>query len=126
MKIHVNNLPEYENEMRKVAKRVTKGENLDGELSITFVDNDEMMALNKRYTGREETTDVLSFPFEVPELLGDIYISLEQANRQKEDSILLELKLLTIHGILHLAGYNDKTEEDRSKMRVKEQEYLLK
>ncbi len=124
MIVHVNNLIEYENEIKELARKVIRGENLKGELSITFVDDDRMNELNKNYTGRYGTTDVLSFPFDVPELLGDIYISLSQANRQKEGGILSELKLLTVHGILHLAGYDDKTEGERCKIREKEQEYL--
>lgn len=124
MIIHVNNLSKYEKEIKRIAKEVINGENLRGELSITFVDDDVMSKLNEKYTGRIGTTDVLSFSFNIPELLGDIYISLGQADRQKKDNILYELKLLTIHGILHLAGYNDEEEIERNKMREKEKEYL--
>ncbi len=126
MTVHVNNLPEYEREIKKLAIKVISDENLKGELSITFVNDERMIELNKRYTGRLETTDVLSFSFDVPDLLGDIYISLPQADRQKKEGILSELKLLTVHGILHLAGYDDTTEEERNKMRRKEHECLRK
>jgi len=126
MTVHVNNLPEYEREIKKLAVKVISSENLKGELSITFVNDERMIELNKRYAGRLETTDVLSFPFDVPDLLGDIYISLPQADRQKKEGILSELKLLTIHGILHLAGYDDTTEKERNKIRRKEHEYLRK
>lgn len=124
MIVHVNNLARYEKEIKELARKVISGENLKGELSITFVDDDKMSELNERYTGRSDSTDVLSFPFDVPLLLGDIYISLTQANRQKEVGILSELRLLTVHGILHLAGYNDSTEEERNEMREREKEYL--
>lgn len=124
MIVHVNNLARYEKEIKELARKVISGENLKGELSITFVDDDKMSELNERYTGRSDSTDVLSFPFDVPLLLGDIYISLTEANRQKEVGILSELKLLTVHGILHLAGYNDSTEEERNEMREREKEYL--
>jgi len=124
MRIYVNNLSKYNKEIKETAERVINGEGLSGDLSITFVDDDIMSKLNKKYTGRNGTTDVLSFPFNIPELLGDIYISIEQADRQKENDILYELRLLTIHGILHLAGYNDKEDKERNKMREKEKEYL--
>jgi probable rRNA maturation factor len=124
MRIYVNNLYQYYKEIKETAEQVINGENLSGDLSITFVDDDVMSELNEKYTGRNGTTDVLSFSFNIPELLGDIYISVEQADRQKENDILYELKLLTIHGILHLAGYNDKEEIERNKMRKKEKEYL--
>jgi probable rRNA maturation factor len=125
MKIFVNNIPEFEKYILKVARRVVKNENLAGKLSITFIDDEKMRRMNKKYTNRDRTTDVLSFHFDnIPELMGDIYISLPQAKRQKSKDILSELKLLTIHGILHLAGYDDKTEKQIKEMREKEKYYL--
>jgi probable rRNA maturation factor len=124
MKIFVNNIQEFEEDIREAAIKVIKGENLKGELSVTFVNDKEMKKLNKKYKNRDATTDVLSFHFDIPDIMGDVYISVPQAKRQKEQNLLFELKLLTIHGILHLAGYDDKTEEQRRIMRKKEQEYL--
>lgn len=125
MKIFVNNLPEFEEDIRQTAQRVVKREKLKGELSITFVDDKEMKKMNKKYTKRDSVTDVLSFGFDnTPELMGDIYISVPQAKRQKEADLLSELKLLTIHGILHLAGYDDGTASERKVMRKKEKYYL--
>jgi probable rRNA maturation factor len=125
MKIFVNNIPEFEEDIRIVAQKVIKREKLKGELSITFVDDKKMKEMNKKYTNRNSITDVLSFGFDgMPELLGDIYISVSQAERQKEANLLSELKLLTIHGILHLAGYDDKTVSQRKIMREKEKYYL--
>jgi probable rRNA maturation factor len=124
MKIFVNNIPEFEKDIRKTAIKVIKSENLRGELSVTFVDDVEMKKLNKKYKNRDCTTDVLAFHFNIPDIMGDVYISVPQAKRQKEQDLLFELKLLTIHGILHLAGYDDETEEQKKIMRKKEQEYL--
>ncbi len=124
MKIFVNNIPKFEEDIRKIARRVIRKENLKGELSITFVDDAHMKSMNKKYTGRNKITDVLSFYFNLPEIMGDIYICVPQAERQKEGELLLELKLLTVHGILHLAGYDDKTEAQKKTMREKEREYL--
>ena len=108
-----------------MARKVVESEKLTGDLSITFIDDKEMKRLNRKYTNRGNTTDVLTFHFDdIPELMGDIYISLQQARRQKEKDLLSELKLLTIHGILHLAGYNDRTEEETRAMREKERYYL--
>jgi len=125
MKIFVNAVPKFKEDIQKVAREVVKEEGLKGNLSITFIGDKEMKRLNKKYTNRNKTTDVLSFHFEdVPELMGDIYISVPQAKRQKEKDLLSELKLLTVHGILHLAGYDDKTEEMAKVMREKEEYYL--
>lgn len=125
MKIFVNNLPEFEEDIRQTAQGVVEREKLKGELSITFVDDKQMREMNKKYTKRDSITDVLSFGFDdTPELMGDIYISIPQAKRQKEGDLLSELKLLTIHGILHLAGYDDGTASERKVMREKEKYYL--
>lgn len=125
MKIFVNNLPEFEEDIRRTAQGVVKREKLKGELSITFVNDKQMREMNKKYTKRDSITDVLSFGFDdTSELMGDIYISVPQAKRQKEGDLLSELKLLTIHGILHLAGYDDGTESERKTMREKEKYYL--
>lgn len=125
MKIFVNSLSEFEEDIRNLARKVVKGEKLKGELSITFVDDKEMIEMNKKYTNRDSITDVLSFGFDdMPELMGDIYISISQAERQKEGDLLSELKLLTVHGILHLAGYDDKTARERRIMRERERYYL--
>lgn len=125
MKIFINNInPKFEGDIRKIAQRVIKEENLKGDLSITFVDDKQMKEMNKKYTNRDNTTDVLSFYFNVQELMGDIYICVPQAERQKEGELLSELKLLTVHGILHLAGYDDKTSDKKKIMREKEKEYL--
>lgn len=125
MSISVNNISEFKKEILKMARKVVESEKLTGDLSITFIDDKEMKRLNRKYTNRGNTTDVLTFHFDdIPELMGDIYISLQQARRQKEKDLLSELKLLTIHGILHLAGYNDRTEEETRAMREKERYYL--
>ena len=124
MKIFVNNIPEFAEDIRGVAQRVIKKEKLKGELSITFVNDKKMKEMNKKYTNRDNTTDVLSFHFDIPEIIGDIYISLQQAERQKKGDLLSELKLLTVHGILHLAGYDDKNASERRIMREKEKYYL--
>ena len=130
-KIYINILPYYKEELEKKAMEVMAGEGIEGEVSITLVDDAYMERLNIEYKEKRGTTDVIAFPFKEGEdaecsgeLLGDIYISLEQASRQKVGSLLDELKLLVIHGILHLAGYNDTTDEERAIMRKKEEEYL--
>ena len=79
MKIFVNNIPEFEEDIREIAQKVIKREKLKGELSITFVDDKKMKKMNKKYTNRDNITDVLSFGFDdMPELMGDIYISISK------------------------------------------------
>jgi probable rRNA maturation factor len=97
--------------------------------------------MNRRYRGYDKPTDVLSFaqcedrvgaplPPRLPGqplLLGDVVISVETAARQAEAhgvALEQELALLTVHGILHLLGYEDETEAGAERMRVREQEIL--
>jgi probable rRNA maturation factor len=95
------------------------GEAKDSEFSVAFVSDRRMKELNSFFRGKNSTTDVLSFPHEPDEFdndqtnLGDIVISIEQAERQaKENKLTLEseIKQLIIHGLLHLCGYDHETD----------------
>lgn len=97
--------------------------------SVAFVSDKRMKKLNGVFRGKDSTTDVLSFPHQPDELeavhhlsasdesknfLGDIVISLEQAQRQaKENKLPLakEVKQLILHGALHLCGYDHETDD---------------
>lgn len=105
----------------------------DGEISLAFVDNAYIHELNKTYRDKDKPTDVLSFPMddissEEPYiLLGDIIISLEKAKEQAEEyghSFEREMAFLTVHGVLHLLGYDHEGEEERKWME-KEQRKVL-
>ncbi len=99
-----------------------------GTFSVAFVSDRRMKELNKFFRGKDETTDVLSFPHEADEFetheehfLGDIVISAEQAERQaKENKLTLEneIKQLILHGVLHLCGYDHET--DKGEMNARE------
>lgn len=100
---------------------------------ISFVSDRKMRLLNKNFRGKNTTTDVLSFPFEAEEFesgennLGDIIISLEQAERQTIENNLdfeIEIKQLILHGILHLCGFDHETdtgEMNRLELRFREE-----
>lgn len=94
------------------------------EISITFVNNDEIQTLNKTYRNIDKATDVLSFPFDnsfnLPvEVLGDIVISTEKAVSQAEEydnTLNREIGFLITHGLLHLLGYDHQNPEDEKEM----------
>ncbi|MDF2522191.1 MAG: putative metal-dependent hydrolase [Clostridia bacterium] len=129
---------------RVVQKTLEEEVEGDYEVSISFVDNDEIKELNKQYRGKDAATDVLSFPlleFEETEedyeneeeyvqedkLLGDIVISLEKAKEQAEEyghSFERELAFLTAHGMLHLLGM-DHEDEDEEKEMIAKQDRIL-
>lgn len=99
------------------------------DFSVAFVSDRRMTELNKLFRSKNSTTDVLSFPHEPDEFdpentsLGDIVISIEQAERQaKENGLELdgEIKQLILHGVLHLCGYDHET--DGGEMNARELE----
>jgi probable rRNA maturation factor len=116
------------------------------EVSISFVDNNEMRDLNLEYRGIDNTTDVLSFPMmeftdgdteeddedaeyiEEELVLGDIVISMEKAKEQALEyghSFERELAFLLVHGVLHLLGYDHDNEEEEKKMFEKQNNILI-
>ena len=105
----------------------------NAQLSLLFCDDEAIKSLNREYRGKDEATDVLSFPMElenfVPEIrmLGDIVISTETAIRQANEykhPLDTEIVILLIHGLLHLHGYDHIKEDDCKIMRLKETELL--
>lgn len=123
--------------LKEVVKEVLIMEknDLDYEVSISFVDNDEIRNLNREYRNIDRETDVLSFPqdegffLEGPIILGDIIISVEKALEQSKDfghSLYREIAYLTAHSMLHLLGYDHMEEEEKNTMRFKEKEVMKK
>ena len=110
----------------------------DAEVSVTLTDDAHIHALNRAYRNVDRPTDVLSFALtesEEPEIigadggavLGDLVISLERAAAQAEEyghSMLRELSFLTVHGMLHLLGYDHMEEEERLEMEEEQQHVM--
>lgn len=108
--------------VRRCCHAVLVQENFEGsaEISVTFVDDEQIKELNKKHRSLDKSTDVLSFPlgedgkYDVnPEtgakILGDIVISMETAVRQAEEyghPLQREVAFLTVHSMLHLLGYD--------------------
>ena len=112
----------------------------NAELSVTFVNNEEIHALNREFRDKDKPTDVLSFPlFEADEdftvdpaigavALGDIVISAERAAEQAEEyghSFTREVCFLAVHSTLHLLGYDHEVSEDDEKYMNDTQEEIL-
>lgn len=124
-----------EQKLSKVAKELLLDEGyLEGELSIVFVDDSYIQQLNEEYLGRDYPTDVLSFPLMDSEgegfgggVLGDVYVSLDRAWEQSHEygvSFEEEVTRLAFHGLLHLLGYDDQSEEDKIIMGEKQESYV--
>jgi len=124
---------------------------IDNEVSVIFIDNEEIRDINLKYRGIDEVTDVLSFlmlsypkdkvfkdvytnyDFDQSDLnddrlvIGDVALSLERACQQSEEfghSFIRECAYLTVHSILHLLGYDHLEETQKNIMRKREEEIL--
>ncbi|MEG6585828.1 rRNA maturation RNase YbeY [Dendrosporobacter sp. 1207_IL3150] len=132
--------PQMEQTLMSVLKKSAELYDIEehNEVSIVLADDEYIKQLNKVYRGKDCPTDVLSFALnegEEPDiingpqenLLGDIIISLETAERQAVEyghSLEREIAFLTVHGMLHLLGYDHEDEAERIEMR-QEEEYVL-
>ena len=108
------------NELAQISETAGKS------FSIAFVSDRRMTELNSLFRGKKSTTDVLSFPHEPDEFdpdknnLGDLVISVEQAQRQAEENGLSlegEIKQLILHGVLHLCGYDHEVDDGEMNLR---------
>lgn len=102
-----------------------------GDINIIFSTDEYLYDLNRIYLNHDYYTDVITFPFNEPGIIaGDIFISIdrvkENAEKYSNGNFLDELNRVIIHGILHLLGYKDKTDEEKQLMRQKENFYLEK
>ena len=104
------------------------------EISITFASDHFVRKLNKQYRGIDQPTDVLAFAMQEgewteiqPQILGDVVISVDTADRQAREmghDLNRENTILLVHGILHLAGYDHMQEADAQKMKAMEMTIL--
>jgi rRNA maturation RNase YbeY len=102
--------------LRDCARRLEVGA---GELTVLLCDDEEMASLNRRFRGREGSTDVLSFAGHEPDPegklhLGDIAVSLDRAGRQAAEAgwdLEREVRRLLLHGLLHVLGHDHETDD---------------
>jgi probable rRNA maturation factor len=103
----------------------------EAELSVAFVGDEQIAALNRDYLQHEGPTDVISFALHDPgqSVLGDVYVGVEQARRQAAElgvALQVELLRLAIHGTLHVLGYDHPEGEGREECPMyRRQEALL-
>ena len=138
-------LIDFAENVLKTCFKEEKIEKLNFYLSVTLTNPEQIHKLNKEYRNVDRATDVLSFPmFEkeeideivskqikspIPEVLGDIVISIEKVKEQANEyghSFERELSYMLVHGFYHIMGYDHIEEEDKVKMRAKEEVVLSK
>lgn len=123
-------------EEKKIIEFALKHENLTNVVfNVIFVDEETIQKINKEYRNIDRVTDVISFAleegesinFEFGRLLGDIYICVKRMKEQAKEyghSELREMGFLTVHGLLHLLGYDHMTKEEE-KIMFDKQELIL-
>ena len=97
-------------------------------ISYIFCNDDYLHKLNVEYLNLDTLTDILTFPYNRSPLEGDIFISIDRVRDNAHDLNIPfedELHRVIIHGVLHLCGYLDETDEEEELMRKKEDEALL-
>jgi probable rRNA maturation factor len=115
----------------ELATRTLRGEGIGrAELSLSFVEEEEIEALHRRYMDEPGSTDVLSFPLEPDDvdeegvrLLGDVVICPAVAARNNPAAPDGEVRLLLVHGILHLLGYDHEEPKDKAAMWARQERY---
>jgi probable rRNA maturation factor len=113
-----------------LARATLLGEGIaDAELSISLVTEEEIAELHRRYLREEGPTDVLSFPLDEEagedgvRMLGDVVIAPAVAARNNPEDPASELRLLLVHGILHLLGHDHTERADRESMWARQERY---
>ena len=117
------------------ARKIENLEDTELEFSVIIVDNKRIHEINKEYRGIDRPTDVISFALEDSEdveienyrILGDIYISIDKVREQAKTyghSFTRELCFLTVHGFLHLLGYDHMRPEEEKIMFARQEEIL--
>lgn len=111
--------------LQTVAKKEKKA---IGEITYIFTNDEYLYGLNKKYLNHNALTDIITFDYsEDGKLTGDIFISIERVKENAKKFKIdfdEELHRVMVHGVLHLAGYKDKTKAARSMMRKKEDSSL--
>ena len=136
---------EYEKVIERVLTKCFEEEKLQNSklyITVTLTTKENIKEINKEYRNIDRATDVLSFPmfekdeleakiknrdFEHVDVLGDLVISIEKVKEQAEEyghSFERELSYMLVHGFYHLMGYDHIEEEDKKKMRPKEEKIL--
>ena len=122
---------ELENELKTqkwVIKSITEEDKTPEEINYIFCSDTYLHKMNIEHLDHDTFTDIITFNYCIGELINtDIFISIDRVKENSETfktTFQDELNRVMIHGILHLIGYDDKTESDKKTMRAKEDFYL--
>lgn len=99
-----------------------------GDLNLIFCSDDHLLGVNRDYLDHDYYTDIITFDYRENEVVsGDLFISVDRVldnSKAFNEPFLKELRRVCVHGVMHLCGYGDKTDEESAQMRIKEDFYL--
>ncbi len=124
--------PEFDLTNLKIEQNIEKlaeSENRTlGDISYILCSDNYLLEINRQYLNHDYFTDVITFDYSEENVIsGDIFISVDTvADNAKEYNVTFEKELerVMVHGVLHLVGYNDKSDSEVKQMRAKENQYL--
>lgn len=96
-------------------------------INIIFCSDDFLLRLNKEHLNHDYFTDIITFQYEQDPIEGELYISVDRVKENAEELSIpasYELHRVIIHGVLHMLGYGDKTDAEKTLIRQKEDYYL--
>ena len=121
-------LPEASNVIKWIAEVVNRRGKSVGNISYLFCDDEYMLGVNRQYLDHDTYTDIITFDYVVANLIsGDIFLSVDRVGENAQQfgvEFERELHRVIIHGVLHLLGQGDKSDDEAREMRRQEEEAL--
>lgn len=129
---HAENIPLPLKKIRAtrswLANVITEEKSILGDLNYIFCSDEHLLQINKEYLDHDYYTDIITFDYtEENTVSGDLFISIDRIRdnaKTRSLKVRNELDRVLVHGLLHLLGYKDKTQEEQAEMRSKEDYYL--
>lgn len=117
--------------LKDLIVEVIRGEGkVPGDLMFILTNDKNVLKINKEFLTHDYFTDVITFDYNIEKIInGEIYISIDTVKRNAHDykvSFEIELTRVVVHSVLHLCGYDDKTDDERKTMRMMEDFWLDK
>lgn len=113
---------------RHISRLIKNEQKRKGEISVIFCSDSWLLNMNREYLQHDYYTDIITFDYCEGEIIsGDLFISIDRVKENSDElgvPFMRELYRVIFHGILHLAGYKDKTDAEELMMRGKEEFYL--
>ncbi|HPW94903.1 MAG TPA: rRNA maturation RNase YbeY [Fibrobacteraceae bacterium] len=117
----------WQSRLEPMARKLLIEEGFPQNVNVVLCSDEFVREMNKQYRNLDKVTDVLSYEWHEPYLLGEIYIAENQVKKQAPlfgNTYYAELKRVLVHGLFHLCGYDHLTPKDRRKMRLRECGFL--